>query len=372
MSKLAKLIYKPHLFFRDYLNKRFPIRPYELPLSVENERAVIDFCDFIEETNLNNGKDFPIDVVFTWAGTKGVEKAAQYSEYQKNISNYAADPVRFLDNNELKFAVTGVLRNMQWVHRVYIVSDGEIPEFVAQLSHQEQQKIHIIAHKEIIDEQYLPTFNSHVIEAHLHKIPNLSEHFIYFNDDIIPSRPLKRSHFFQTNGLAILFVSNKSFHNIQKTYQNPIKAARKTATMNANSGTYQLLKQKYPEFEFDTLFVHSAKSLTKSGFEEAWRLFGAEIKAFLPNKFRSPNDLNLAAFLVPHLMYAEKQAIFWTELCDYFDITKPSAQMRYANLLEKKENHFQPHTICVNSYRSHEKMSHFKDKLNDFLHQYIL
>lgn len=50
-------------------------------------------------------------------------------------------------------------------------------------------------HREIIDHDYLPTFNSHVIEANLHKIPNLSEHFIYFNDDVFVAKPLQKAIF---------------------------------------------------------------------------------------------------------------------------------------------------------------------------------
>ena len=50
-------------------------------------------------------------------------------------------------------------------------------------------------HREIIEQEYLPTFNSHVIEANLHKIPNLSEHFIYFNDDVFVAKLYRRAIF---------------------------------------------------------------------------------------------------------------------------------------------------------------------------------
>ncbi len=46
-------------------------------------------------------------------------------------------------------------------------------------------KLIIITHKDIIPEIYLPTFNSLCIELYLYNIPNLSNNFIYFNDDMI-------------------------------------------------------------------------------------------------------------------------------------------------------------------------------------------
>ena len=102
-------------------------------------------------------------------------------------------------------------------------------------------KIKLINHSQIIDAKYLPTFNSHVIEANLYKIPDLSEHFIYFNDDVFVARPLMPNHFFENNGLASLFVANKSFQKNTSTGSNHtdidrirtrIKALKKTLSDN--------------------------------------------------------------------------------------------------------------------------------------------
>ena len=46
----------------------------------------------------------------------------------------------------------------------------------------------------------LPTWNSYAIEAHLHRIPGLGEHFIYFNDDMLVGRPLSKAYFFEHDG----------------------------------------------------------------------------------------------------------------------------------------------------------------------------
>jgi hypothetical protein len=43
-------------------------------------------------------------------------------------------------------------------------------------------------HRSIIHSRYLPTFNSHAIEGHLYRVPDLSERFIYFNDDMFLGR----------------------------------------------------------------------------------------------------------------------------------------------------------------------------------------
>lgn len=58
----------------------------------------------------------------------------------------------------------------------------------------------IIEHSEIIPKELLPTFNSNTIELHVHRIPDLAEHFIYINDDMYPLNDLTESDFFTEDG----------------------------------------------------------------------------------------------------------------------------------------------------------------------------
>ncbi|WP_352074796.1 hypothetical protein [Escherichia coli] len=48
---------------------------------------------------------------------------------------------------------------------MYIITDNQTPEWIDLYSN-----VTIIDHRDIIPKEYLPTFNSHVIEAYLHKI----------------------------------------------------------------------------------------------------------------------------------------------------------------------------------------------------------
>ena len=71
----------------------------------------------------------------------------------------------------------------------------QVPDYV-----KESSRLKIIEHKDIIPEELLPTFNSSTIELHIHKIPDLSEHFIYINDDMYPLNYLTMSDFFTEDG----------------------------------------------------------------------------------------------------------------------------------------------------------------------------
>lgn len=62
-------------------------------------------------------------------------------------------------------------------------------------------KLRIVRHEEYIPSEYLPTFNSNVIELNLHRILDLSERFINFNDDMFVIGETQKSDFFE-NGLT--------------------------------------------------------------------------------------------------------------------------------------------------------------------------
>jgi hypothetical protein len=59
-------------------------------------------------------------------------------------------------------------------------------------------RIKVIDHREIFRDhlEFLPTFNSRSIASLLWKVPNLSEKFIYLNDDYLLTSPVKPSDFF--------------------------------------------------------------------------------------------------------------------------------------------------------------------------------
>lgn len=62
------------------------------------------------------------------------------------------------------------------------MTNGQVPEF---LNHN-NPKITLIKHSDYMPEKYLPTFNSNVIELNYHRITELSDNFVLFNDDCYP------------------------------------------------------------------------------------------------------------------------------------------------------------------------------------------
>lgn len=132
----------------------------------------------------------PIDLVYTWVNGTDPIFEEQLAFYKHDKSQKTLQKNRYIDNNELLYSLRSVEKFAPWIRHIYIVTNGQIPSWL----NLENSRISIVDHKDIcppeLIEQALPTFSSMAIEMMLHRIPNLSQRFIYLNDDIFLGRPL--------------------------------------------------------------------------------------------------------------------------------------------------------------------------------------
>ena len=94
-----------------------------------------------------------------------------------------------------------MLRFAPFVRKIFIVTDNQNPnldKFIEINFPNNQISIEIVDHKVIFKgyEEYLPIFNSRAIETCIHRIPGLSENYVYFNDDVFLIRPVQLSDWY--------------------------------------------------------------------------------------------------------------------------------------------------------------------------------
>ena len=99
---------------------------------------------------------------------------------------------RYEDIGLINYQLKLIEKNMPWIKNIFLlVSNKEqIPQGIS-------DKVKPILHEQFIPLKFLPTFNSTTIEMFLWNIPNLSEHFIYANDDMLPTKPMLETDFFE-------------------------------------------------------------------------------------------------------------------------------------------------------------------------------
>jgi hypothetical protein len=187
------MLYKPAKTYED---------KYYLPKVLEKE-------NYIE----------PVDIVITWVDSSDVnwQKAKQHFYVDKNSDN---ESIRFPDvkypDYELETAILLILKNIQWRGMIYIVaSDGQIPKCYEKLKNLDD-RIQMVYHSQIWPEQMLhtlPTFNSHAIECNIHRIENLSNNFIYFNDDMYVVKNLEYNSMFYKNSMVLQPLDNRATYS---------------------------------------------------------------------------------------------------------------------------------------------------------------
>lgn len=147
---------------------------------------------------MNKAPEFPIDIVYLYVDNTDPAWQAKLSKFQKN-ANKASNNARFTDNDELRYSLRSVDLYAPWVNKIYIVTDNQCPHWL----NTENPRIQVIDHSQILPGEVLPLFNSMAIENAMYKIPGLSEHFIYGNDDMFFAQSVTPGTFFLPDGRAI-------------------------------------------------------------------------------------------------------------------------------------------------------------------------
>ena len=144
-----------------------------------------------------------IDFVILWVDGSDLKWKNKRKETLGD--DWEIDETRYRDYGTLKYLFRSIESNCNWVNRIHLVTDNQIPEWL----NLENPKINIVDHKDFIPNEYLPTFNSSVIETNLFRIEGLSERFILFNDDMYLNNKVQSEDFFKDDKILDFGVYNK-------------------------------------------------------------------------------------------------------------------------------------------------------------------
>lgn len=251
--------------------------------------------------------NFPIDAVILWVDGNDKVHRDKMLPFIKDKSkiNSKKFRTRFDQVNEIKFTVDSILKFAPYIKKIHIVTDNQTPRFLAN-SKIYKDKVSIIDHKIIFKgfEQYLPTFNCRSIETCIYRIPNLSEHFIYFNDDFFLINPTCPEDFY-SDGNPILRGKWKKFdENIFYKRLKKIKKGHKTAQQNA---------AKIIGFRKYYNFKHTPHPMRKSTFKNFFDRNPAIFEENIKYRFRNASQFTPQG-LANHIEIKNKTFVFNKEL----------------------------------------------------------
>lgn len=281
--------------------------------------------------------DFPIDAVYTWVdGSDPIwrERRREFLTPVGDIhdSSATADE-RFRDNDELLFSLRSVEQYAPWLRSIILVTDRQVPSWL----NTTHPSLRIVDHVELFGKVgSLPNFNSHAIGARLHHIEGLSEHYIYFNDDLFLGRHVQPSTFFHSNGVAKFFLSRSTL-----PFSDPdeVVPAHESARRNVST----LLSTEFGRAPTRTFF-HVPITQRRSTMFELEERFPQVFDNTWRNRFRSSDDYEVNSWLHHYYGYLTGKSSPGHIRYDYFSLADESALSRMQRLRKSRNRD----VFCIN------------------------
>jgi hypothetical protein len=270
---------------------------------------------------------FEIDMVFSWVDGTAIEfqraRAKRMAAYV--VGEGDDSEARYRQIDELKYALRSVYMFAPWVRRIFIATDSPKPAWLA-----DDPRVTIMPSEQFFKNlSDLPTHNSHAVEAQLHRIPDIAEHFLYSNDDMFFGRPVTPDLFFSPGGIT-KFVEADTRIGLGQN------ALHRSGFENAARVNRELLQNRFGRVTTRHL-EHCAAPLRKSVLFEMENEFEAEFARTAASPFRSATDISVTNSFYHYYALMTGRAVVQTEAkVRYIETTLRAALKEMDTLLKKR------------------------------------
>ncbi|KAK8847947.1 hypothetical protein M9Y10_018998 [Tritrichomonas musculus] len=315
--------------------------------------------------------DFPVDLVYTWVDGRDQKWISEFTKAirEKNLKFEKRDVLnRFVDVEELRYSLRSVEKNLPWIRYIFIVTWAHQRPYWIDLNH---SKLKFISQSEIFPDNFsLPTFNSKSIDLQIYKIPGLSEHFIYSNDDMYFLNRLKKSDFFTQKGKPIFLVSKNKWSRVRcKHYRFKFNYIRRpndgVLFMASVTATIVDFINKYGK-KMPYCYSHVQIPLTKTLCKEVYSNFKEEIDRTISSRFRSLDDLQMQTLMIQYGAYTESSLVKIKDDHDgIFVVLSENKNLNFRNLYKIKTKKPKLLSINIDDMDSRDAIKAFLDILFD-------
>lgn len=329
----------------------------------------------MERIKNDRDADVPVDMVFTYVNGKDpshlrkrkrIEQLYQDDEIHLEIMEGKDFNVLYNNVEEITFSVRTVLTYLPWIRRIFIITDQQRPPVEKDLL--DSGRVHIVDHTDILEEQYLPTFNCEVIESCLHRIRGLSEIFIYDNDDIMHFSPLAVDDLFTVLDSSRIGLKLYAYPAILRYFLYGMSRLLPDRWPVANSYTlniadsFMLLRKTRDDIPWWKIIVpkHMTMIFRKSAAERLEDEFKDTLHVFRKQPFRMRGTLSYSTLLYTmekhwHPYDTVQPSFIFDDSLNFemFDFNRYSREKSLEKLWRKVEAS-QANFACLNNIRENQ------------------
>lgn len=295
-----------------------------------------------------------IDAVYTWVNHLDPRWREEYAvacrlRVEAGSSHETANtPARFKNRNELVYSVRSLRKYAPWIKNIFVLTNCDLPSEIAM-----EPRLRKISHESVFpDTAVLPSFNSRAIESNLHRIPELSEHFLYLNDDFFLCKNVEPTEFFSSDGVPYIFPSR---HDMPYENVEPLSPFEHGA-LNA----CRLIAEE-TGFRPQKRLHHAPYPLVRSVLEEIESKYREVLDKTRAHKFRHEDDLPLATSMHAYYSVAHSRGLLRDIRCRYIDIGDPLFIFLIHPFSPLRRGHYT--TCCINEVTEMKIFSGLRDKI---------
>ena len=306
--------------------------PRDTPtVDAEVEGVVVRTLTLMTQPTVNECR-FPVDVVYTWVDGGDPEWNDARERRLAEVTGTAhtresSGRARFVSRDELRYSMRSLHLFAPWVRRIHVVTAGQVPSWL-DTSH---PQIRVVDHRDILPADALPTFNSHAIETGLHRVPDLTEHWVYFNDDVFLGRPVRPEIFFSPAGLFAAFMSPVTIGLDDHPSAPPF--------LKAAWNNRRLLQDAFDVTTTNTL-AHTPHPHRTSVLDEIERRFPEAVAATARAPFRSDTDLAMLSSLGQHYGLTTGTAYVGEAEFEFVNLSNSDLARQLTQLLRREQDFF--------------------------------
>ena len=185
-------------------------------------KAVIDICLHL------------IDYVVPFVDGNDIEWQKIHDKYTIKETGELNTVNRFRSWDNFQYVFRCIEQNCKFIDNVYLIvmQESQIPSWI------NTKNVNIVYHKDFIPEKHLPCFSSTLIETYMTNIKDVSEYFLYANDDLFVinktvrkdwfengtpkigmTRFTQRDDYFSQNCMRSWLLATQEFKNNDKQYR---------------------------------------------------------------------------------------------------------------------------------------------------------
>lgn len=314
-----------------------------------------------------------IDIVIPWVDGDDPEWISEYNKYSNTIKKTDdARSIRYKDYGLLKYWFRSIEKNAPWVRKIHFITNGQKPSWL-NIDH---PKLNWVKHQDYIPKEYLPVFSANPIEINMHRIKDLAEHFVYFNDDMYLLKPVKPSFFFSNHGLPLdsAIMSTVTLDDIAHIRINDLELINSFFSKQKQLKKH-FLKWYNVKYGFNlyrnlvllpwkqfTGFTdpHLPQAFLKRIYFEVWDCCRDQLIMTNSSRFRSISDVNQYLFRYWQLCKGDFAPCNYRHRGEYFDVATKIDGISEFIIKQKKS------MICINDRVCNDSNEVYESILNSF------